>query len=42
VALYTRQTSFCCRAVLHFGQGPGNKFFNLNWVEFAGSGVGVP
>jgi hypothetical protein len=22
--------------------GPGNNFFNLNWVEFGGAGVGLP
>ena len=22
--------------------GPGNNFFNLNWVEFGGQGVSVP
>ena len=22
--------------------GPGNNFFNLNWVEFGGAGVGTP
>jgi PKD repeat protein/type 1 glutamine amidotransferase len=22
--------------------GPGNNFFNLNWIEFGGAGVGVP